>query len=644
MNALQKISLLLLVLLFGSPMLSRAQESEEEMRVDEIYDIIQSIITQADATLPADCDPYGFQFTIKVVSQEEGEIKEIFRPEIIKEMVYGMLSKHNFAKFSMDQEPYTYSTNRFLYIGVGLVPQNAKEEEFSLYYHSYTCFESINGVVKKYTIHIGAQFIIRKPDDGGIAGDVYYVTDQGNQVLLQDRPFLSDTREKKIKFRRLGPGSEEANSGEPDKESEGWKPFQGNQSNFTITSLTPGHYFPLVRINGCIQRYDDPDLNQEEETIIKTRGVFNWDNPTKDQKIVIPDRGTAVNITDKKIYTTYSTGNKVQGFILTPKKNPGEWRDSDYIEEGEVQVLRSSVKVWIEPYGWNATSRFPDDTMARDGYYEFEKIPSGVYLVYLDGQKENGKIVSVCNCDEEGRALEANMTYQQNLGTQGYEIHLDYQFRKGDESLDINAVWNNVVIAFGDEEVPPQQFSLSQNPMLDSLGNYLDIKGNILQPPFTILERRSHGILCNDIFLTRGAPAVFSLNKSGTVLSGFTAIPDFSEDGLYNSLEVIKYDHDSPVELVGENIKKGIYFTWQFAIKLQTPEGDEGPEISVEASEIFQGIEEQGDDPSMIFGGGIIDARAPEDVVEKIKRNEEFSFTKSFQGTTYTLKGILPKN
>ena len=627
-----------------------AQEAGTEITIDEVYEKISDIINSANQALTKDCDPYGFQLSVKVSAKEGGVVSNVLNSGYIFLKVEGMLADHNFERFNLDKPLTPYGKDGIMYFSAGLTPQNTTNETFAVYSHSYTCKESKNGAYSSFTIQIGAQFIIETPKTGGIAGDVFYKAKDGSDAAFNNKDLKSNSNERKVRYRRLGPGDENSNSGDPEKEID-WKPFQGNQSNFEITSLTPGHYFPSVKLNGCIQKIEDPEKNKDQEVILKTKGDVRWDNPTKGQKIVRPDNVTSEKILNARVRTTFSTGNTVDGFIVTPSQTIEAWRDSDYIEKEEVQILKGDRKVWIEPHGWNSNDPiFPKDVMAKDGQYKFEDIPSGVYKVYLDGLKEWFQVVEVCNCDRETKKPKnPNTRYQQNLGAVGYQIELIYDYNHPKGKLGFTAIWDNVVIAFGAGSAP-QKFSVGnaqnwEGIPKDSLGNVLDIYGKILQPPFIFIGRPGQEMICSDIFKYHGPPQM--LRNTGADRFWDEHVPvryDFSEDGLYSEVEIVEYDKNVMIDNLYA-VEKGIYMTWFFDgwIKESGDSEKEMQYFHLEASETFNHLSKiQGDLVSNPLTG-VVDAKVDATVVEKMKKGEDFEFTKTNGAVTYTIKGRVPK-
>ena len=627
----------------------------QEFTVRDFYGQIERIIQEADDAIPADADPYGFHLSVRIVSKYNGNFTDVFAPETIKQSVNSVIAKHNFDRFNLGKA-INYNINeekKYISMQVGLTPLNAADEEMAFQYKNFKVTQKLFGQSVTHTVIVVAHFIIEKPKDGVISGNVYYQSPKGLELLI-DHPFLSSGNEKKIANQRFGPGDENVNSGKPDDYE--WKPFEATQSGYNFGDLTPGHYFPHIKINGCVHHYDKPEKDNKDEVIIKTYGDLHWDVDHSNDKVVRFDEVKAERKEKVEIHTTFSTRNTVEGFLIAPKEDPEKWNKwcdepADFVREEDTKVQKTKLKVFIEPYMWTSTAKFPRDTFAIDGHYIFHDLPSGVYWVYTENRKVRGKIVEVCNCDKDGIEKRPDMTYQQNIDMDGYDIFLEYEFNNNGELFQLNALWENVTIAFGDDKTIPQRFSAGSIPLKDSLGNYLDIDKHIIQPPFTMLDYPEY-FICNDEFRIcsdmlaseNNPPAKFEIRKSGTMFSNVKVEPDFDKDeGLYNHFAVEEYKRDIVLE-TGETVKKGIYFTWQFRFFTKV-EGVAGAEIHIEATPAFQWFDEKsaGGIPSTnIFGGGHVDALIPDDVIGLIHLGKNFTFSKNLKGgVKYTIRGEI---
>jgi len=633
----------------------------QEFSIRDFYTEIERIIQEADEAIPTDSDPYGFHLSLRLVSKYEGSIADIFAPETLKQSINKVISKHNFGRFDLGK-PISFKVNnemKYLSMQVGLTPLNAATEEMAFQYKNFKVTQRLDGQSVVHTVNVVVHFIIEKPNDGIISGNVYYQGPNGQELLI-NRPFLSSNEEKKIFIQRFGPGNEKANSGKPDEIE--WKPFENDQSGFNFGDLTPGHYFPHIKINRCVHHYDKPEKNNKDEVIIKTYGEMHWEKDHSDDKVIRFDNVKAERQEKVEIHTTFSTNNTVEGYLIAPNEDPdkwNKWRDepADFVREEDTRVQKTKIKVYIEPYLWNSTVNFPKETEAKDGYYVFRNLPSGVYLVYTENRKARGKIVEVCNCDKDGYEKRPDMIYQQNIDMDGYDISLEYEYNNDGELFQLNALWKNVTIAFGDEKTVPQRFSTESSPLKDSLGNYLDIDKRIIQPPFTILEYPEY-FICNDEFRIcsdmlaseNNPPANYDIKKSGDFFSNTKIKPDFDkEEGLYNHFTVVEYQRDIELE-TGETVRKGVYFTWQFRF-LTRVEGQTGADLHIEATPSYPWFEANsvgGLPPTNIFGGGYVDAQVPDNVIGLINLGKDFSFSKTLSGgVKYTIKGVIehkPKN
>ncbi len=653
MQRSSKFRITLLVILLFSPYFLMAQM--EEFTIGDFYNQISRIINESDQAIGNDADPYGFSLSVRIVTEYNGSLSDIFAPETLKQSVQQVISKHNFNRFNLENELQykIIEDKKFLYMTVGLTPLNAANEEVTLQYKNFKVTQKLKGQTVTHTVFVNAQFLVEKPNDGKISGDVYFEGSSG-QTLLTNHPFLSDGNEKKIAYQRLGPGNERVNSGTP--EDLKWKPFSRSESGFEFDDFTPGHYFPHIKINGCVHKYDKPEKDNKDEVIIKTKGEIRWDVDHSNDKVYRPDYTKGEDKDKIEIHSTFSTQNIVEGFLLAPNQNADKWnhwRDSvpDFVKKEEVVVVKSKINVFLEPYLWKSTKSTPYKVAAADGYFKFDNLPSGVYILYLENQKGKGKIVEVCNCNKEGYEKQPNMTYQQNINTDGYDIYLDYSFENNGETFNVKAKWHNVIIALGDDTTTVQKFSTATDPLQDSAQNYLDIKGNIIQPPFTMMDYPEYTIcadefrICSNMLQTGNLPPTdFSITKSGETLSNFQIEPDFdTEEGLYNHFTVEEYKRDIAMP-TGETINKGVYFTWQFRF-LTSVGNDKGADLHIEATPSYSWFDEHsvgGLPATNIFGGGFVDASVPPDVIGLMQIGKDFSFTKNLKGgVKYTIRGEI---
>jgi hypothetical protein len=627
----------------------------QEFTIRDFYTQIGLIIQEADEAIPDETDPYGFHLSVRIVSKYNGSFTDVFSPETIKQSVDKVISKHNFGRFNLGKA-ISYKINeekKYINMQVGLTPLNAADEEMAFQFKNFKVTQRLDKQVVTHIVIVIAHFIIEKPNDGIISGNVYFQGTKGQEVL-NDHPFLSSGNEKKIAIQRFGPGADKVNSGEPDDLT--WKPFENNQSGYNFGELTPGHYFPHVKINGCIHHFDLPEKNNKDEVIIKTYGEMRWDKDHSNDKVLRFDKLKAETKDKIEIHTTFSTQNIIEGFLLAPNQSPDKWnrwRDSvpDFVKKEEVVVLKAKMKVFLEPYLWQSTFTFPRKVETADGYFKFENLPSGVYILYLENQKGRGKIVEVCNCNKDGYEKSPNMTYQQNINTDGYDIYLDYSFENDGETFNVKAKWSNIIIAFGNDTTTIQKFSAESIPLQDTAQNYLDIRGNIIQPPFTMMDYPEYTIcadefrICSNFLQTGNSPpADFSITKSGKTFSNINIKPDFdNQEGLYNQFTVEEYKRDITLQ-TSETVKAGVYFTWQFRFFTKVG-NDKGPDLHIESSPAFQWFQDHSEGilpPTNIFGGGFVDALVPQDVIGLIHLGKNFTFSKNLKGgVKYTIRGEI---
>ena len=105
-----------------------AQDISPTITIDEVYTKIEEIINAANQALTKDCDPYGFQLSVKVSAKEGGVVSNVVNSGAILLKVEGMLADHNFERFNLDKPLTPYGKDGIMYFSAGLTPQNTTNE------------------------------------------------------------------------------------------------------------------------------------------------------------------------------------------------------------------------------------------------------------------------------------------------------------------------------------------------------------------------------------------------------------------------------------------------------------------------------------------------------------------------------------
>lgn len=399
--------LLLACLLIYSTLNLRAQNEVDKHEL--FYTRVDKAIQLAVENLSDYCDPYGFSLLIKTsLTDENGGGAYMFTfdrarvQQMVEEKVIGKLK---FDIFDMEAGVKVAPGRAGVYyIHAGLAPPEAPQTGFEIFSDNFNLKigNTTNGF-QQIVVQVGAVFITSMPNDGSVSGRIFYV-DMQNQTQPWDNSAFPGDPKAKVRYRRLGPGDDQRNSGSKEPDTD-WK-LIGNPkiSEFLIDKRDPGHYYPSVRLHGCLQRFEDLQKDEELEAIVKLKKTsVDWnDIHILNGKAVPTANLKAEDAKDKDIYTFYSQANTVKGIVLDANNRP----------------VLAKKKVILEPRGW----KIPGDDPAKkyvfsdpaNGEYIFEEnVNSGVYDIYVFGQPKKDTI-AVCNCRERGE--DANYTYIKNIG------------------------------------------------------------------------------------------------------------------------------------------------------------------------------------------------------------------------------------
>lgn len=381
----------------------KAQGAEDKYEL--FYTRVEKAVQLAVQNLSDGCDPYGFSLLIKTSLTDEnggGAYMFSFDRDRVRQIVEDeAIKKLKFDIFDMEaQVEVAPGRAGIYYLHAGLAPPDAPQTGHEVFSDNFNLqIGSSTSGFQQIVVQVGAVFIVSKPNDGSINGSIYYVDAEGNSKPWNAAVFPG-TSKAKVRYRRLGPGDDRTNSGFKEPESD-WK-FIGNPSypEFLIDNRDPGHYYPSVKMRGCLQRYEDLEKDKDLEAIVKlTKSSVDWNDLHTINGVSTPTANLkAEEVKEKTIYTKYSTANTVKGKVLDASNKP----------------VKGKKTIVLEPKDWEIPGKKPSEVITLDENFEFpEMVESGVYYLYVKGQPKK-EIVEVCNCREKGE--DANHTYTRNIG------------------------------------------------------------------------------------------------------------------------------------------------------------------------------------------------------------------------------------
>lgn len=404
-------------------------------------------------------DPYGIWLSVSISETKEGETKgklyentDVF--ENVQVLSKTFISKQKFYKYNFDIAPKeVVEPGRYIYaVGIFAELVTNNPAEYAVTSNSYTYKTNIDGVFYQYVIHTSAVALIKKPANGSIVTDVYFY-DKDGYALLWDQSWGAVMP--KIAYTRIGPGSKSSNT------KKGSNVFRSPDIGGVLTIAevyNPGYYLPVVKFRGCTQEFTPYDRFTEYESVLRLeKSKVHWNYiKTFDDGTVVPESGLkteTIRAGDLKTY--YSKGNIVKGEVL----------DSDG------NTVEKSVQVVLSPK--YSPASFTDQKVSSkpDGTYEFEDVESGVYSIYVEGNKKKAKRLEICNCPQKYETQ--NFTYKINVNYSPlYSITAEYT---NSELLKVKYKWDNVSVGFPEDlsVLPPEPEHIGDIDMYD------------LKPPFT---------------------------------------------------------------------------------------------------------------------------------------------------------------
>lgn len=414
-------------------------------------DLLGKAVQNALDGVGTDGDPYGVSVDVKVsirtasTDTTEGAVYGALDQNAVVNLLDKLL--HNGERFDVFglSQTRTYSTavaGRVFYV-TGIVPGAAGDlATHQVVGGTRHAKQSTGGEFRETVVTVSVVIAHATPDKGEIEGDIQYIDKSGSPQDWDPAQF--DGLYPELRYRRLGPGKDERNSGKG-KYADRWiRTGQMGHGEFVYGDesrpVTPGHYYPSVRLDGCDEQvWEDPVADKAEyEQIVGLERKPTWAEwQAIDQGFVV----RAEKRRDVKIVTRFSTGNRIEGTIAD--------------DAGQAVTGSRNVNlVRLDTADSSAQPPKPRTVVSSGGSYSIDDVESGLYAVWVEG--EEPVQASVCNKPAEG----PNHTYVVPLkSTSGYlwNISADYTASAGGKTvLKVSADWNSVplVVHRNGGEVP----------------------------------------------------------------------------------------------------------------------------------------------------------------------------------------------
>lgn len=389
---------------------------------------LDSDLSRVIEALSKPCDPYGFFVGLKATVRPGGGAGVPYG-ELDTAGLTGLVAERfgigqTFKHFDL-KKPLTPRSPKpgFLAVGGGLTPRGVGLKGYTL---DFTVFEhketvSYHGEAREIVCQVVILVNTDLPKDGVIAGSLQVYDREGAVKNWSDSDWQGEAK-LQVRYRRLGPGDDRLNHGAKVKPDQGWTWVEGQGSYHqpeVKQPMTPGHYFPGLRLRGCELLFEQPRRHKDHEVILRTETDLDYSDPISEAPVgedptskqgweeLVVESGAFNGVRpsvklkteqkkDHTWITPFSLGNTLKGRILT-------------FEEGTT----STVELKPFPGIWTSDDPFCNQlAVSTDGTYEFKKVPSGVYEVGVKGSEHRYR-VEICNCPDKGE--KPNHTYEQDL-------------------------------------------------------------------------------------------------------------------------------------------------------------------------------------------------------------------------------------
>jgi len=413
----------------------------------------------------------------------------------------------------------------------------------------------------------------------------------------------------------------------------GYKFTEAQQNKFRATFANATNFFTPYNMGGTPKiRVSENSMTIQvgyPKTSINLNDVTQYLGPLEDN----------VLSNDYNIKKSFGNGSQ-QDFTQSVVESYGIWTMSKPVNfrKGVVKVKRESGKIESldngtikytrigpgEPEGFNC------EAAIYEGNYTIENISSGHYKIELI---EPGSCAVIL---DENKIIRAGFTNEKDefvvTCDPYYEVTLEYSYEGKNDNILFTAYWPSVKVSWGGGT--PQKTNLAK----DAADRFIDIEGNVLDVPFYLLDRNDNAIYMSD-FYNYEFPDTYNFTYNG-VWNECNPQVVLEDDELYYGIEIYRYDEDTPT-FEGQIIKKGVYIGWAFTVMTECPESEKVQQYMIGAEDLYYLIKnptdnELGSPNSMAVAW--VDSSVPDNIVDKLKNNEDFVIEKTnWGGAKYKL-------
>lgn len=408
---------------------------------------LQKALSQAIQAMPEGADPYGYALGMKVAlsypdpkqdPQPGGSMYTgLDKRGLVALIRQTMEGDQRFKRFDLKEDALlNTSIPGTLYLRGGLVPSGPKGMIPNQTAWEQSHKTRYQGQARILKCHIYLHFNTETPKDGTIAGTLSVHGRNGDIKPYRDGDWQGEAK-LRVRYRRLGPGDARTNHGDRLGADSGWNHVQPSgfyNAPDGNAPMTPGHYFPSLRLRGCEVKLEHLRRDKAHEVVVAMNAETNHSDPIDEEKIS-PAAGSTPTWPEIPLAPNEIRPTRFHQHLKAEQRHGHDWTTPFSLGNtlkgrilGHARGTTQTVEIKPFPGLWSSEDPFTSQTVAStDGTYTFKNVPSGVYEVGVQGSRHRHR-VDICNCPDKREG--PNHTYEQDLEGQpeiivALESHVD---------------------------------------------------------------------------------------------------------------------------------------------------------------------------------------------------------------------------